>query len=95
MTCETKEELCNDIDYRRALDCIKDLPRYYLGEEVDTIHGRGILVDISMPSNGLYISPEKTECVVWYSTQKSTTFVQAVFSIGDINKIPKEVHDES
>ena len=89
MPDKTFDEYDHEEDYKKAVQSLKDLPRYYIGEEVSTEYGNGILVSISMPSNGLYLSPKQTKCVVWYSTQKSTRFVQVELSINDIHKITK------
>lgn len=43
-----------------------ELPKLFLGQEVRTENGRGIIVKLKMPMNGLYISPEETIVVVWY-----------------------------
>jgi len=52
----------------QCLDMIvaSELPKLYLGQEVRTENGRGIIVRLTMPLNGLYISPEGTIVVVWY-----------------------------
>ena len=36
--------------------------------KVNTPYGEGILVSVKTDFNGLYISYERTECVVWYGT---------------------------
>ena len=58
-------------DYQKALDRIKTIPRICLGQEVDTPVGRGIVVSMQMDFNGLYLSPEMSEAVVWFSTVES------------------------
>jgi len=58
-------------DYEKALDRIKDFPKIYLGQEVDTPVGRGIMVSFHMDYNGLYLSPERSIAVVWFSTSES------------------------
>ena len=40
-----------------------------LGKLVKTPDGKGILISVETPSNGLYIVPSGIKCVVWYSTQ--------------------------
>ena len=43
----------------------------YLGKEIRTVDGTGILIGISVPSNGLYCSPERATYTVWYGTENS------------------------
>ena len=45
------------------------MPRFYLGQEVQTKDGKGIIVNLKMQWNGLYIEPNTSEAVVWYSTE--------------------------
>ena len=37
--------------------------------KVNTPYGEGILVSMNTDFNGLYISYERTECVVWFGTE--------------------------
>ena len=39
--------------------------------KVNTTYGEGILVSVKTDFNGLYISYERTECVVWYGVENS------------------------
>ena len=55
-------------DYMRSLEQTTIMPRFYIGQEVKTPHGVGILVSIEMPHNGLYIEPNRAEAVVWYGS---------------------------
>ena len=61
----TKEIL--ESDYQKALAIVKDIPKFYLGQEVQTKDGKGIIVKLHMKWNGLYIQPKSSEAVVWYS----------------------------
>ena len=63
---------------------LKKLKTLYLGKKVNTKYGEGIIVEISMPVNGLYISPEKTMVVVWYPEFNRNTFVTMMFSFEDL-----------
>jgi len=56
-------------DYQKALHIASVMPRFYLGQEVQTKDGNGIIVDLKMQWNGLYIEPNTSEAVVWYSTE--------------------------
>ena len=58
-------------DYQKALSIASDMPRFYLGQEVQTKDGKGIIVDLKMQWNGLYIEPNTSEAVVWYSTESA------------------------
>ena len=72
-------------DYEKALESVKDLPKIYLGQEVDTEIGRGIVVHLEMEFNGLYIRPEVSSVVVWFSTSDSKGgWVSKSFKLSDI-----------
>ena len=58
-------------DYQKALHISSVMPRFYLGQEVQTKDGKGIIVDLKMQWNGLYIEPNTSEAVVWYSTESA------------------------
>lgn len=58
-------------DYSRGMEAVKNLPRYYLGEEVNTPEGTGIIIKLEMEANGLYLSPERSKMCVWFSTSKA------------------------
>lgn len=74
-------------DYAAALDAVKNMPKFYIGQEVSTEFGDGILVFFDMPTNGLYISPERTQCVVWYGTNKAKPFITHTFNLREIKAI--------
>jgi hypothetical protein len=75
--------------YLAALDRVNDeLPIFHLGQEVDTEYGRGIIISIAMPHNGLYLSPEQANAVVWYSTEGATQgWVNHEFRLTDLTPI--------
>jgi len=58
-------------DYKKALENVKNIPKIYLGQEVQTPFGNGIVVKLSMDFNGLYLRPEVSEAIVWFSTSDS------------------------
>lgn len=58
-------------DYQKAFHTASVMPRFYLGQEVQTKDGKGIIVDLKMQWNGLYIEPNTSEAVVWYSTESA------------------------
>ena len=72
-------------DYGKAKINVSRLPKVYLGQEINTPLGKGIVINISMPSNGLYLSPEKAELTVWFSTmQFKHGWVQYTYSYNDL-----------
>lgn len=77
-------------DYEKALERMKELPNFKLGDEVSTPIGKGIIVSLEMPSNGLYLSPERATAVVWFSTEGSTNgWVQKEFELNELYNIFK------
>lgn len=82
-------------DYQKAIEELNNLPKFNLGEEVDTEFGKGVLVKMEMDFNGLYISPHTTKVVVWYSTDKAftegTKWVSKEFRLCDIKKISNKI----
>ena len=63
-------------DYQKALHIASVMPRFYLGQEVQTKDGKGIIVDLRMQWNGLYIEPDKSEAVVCYSTESAANITE-------------------
>jgi hypothetical protein len=51
-------------DYKKAIEIVKNIPKFYLGQEVLTKFGKGIIIELNMPANGLYITPEQASFVV-------------------------------
>ena len=76
-------------DYQKALHIAVVMPRFYLGQEVETKDGKGIIVKLEMEFNGLYISPERSRAIVWFSTEKAvldgTKWVNASYSLSELN----------
>lgn len=73
-------------DYTKNLKRVSDYPKFYLGQEVDTPNGKGIIINLSTPSNGLYISPERSTAIVWYGVDPfKTPMVQEEYSLRDLN----------
>jgi len=72
-------------DYEIAKRCVSILPGISLGQEINTPIGKGIVIKLSMPSNGLYLSPEQAEVVVWYSTMGSKSgWVQSSYNYPEL-----------
>jgi len=78
-------------DYEAALKLVSSLPKFHLGQEVETKDGIGIIVSLNMFHNGLYISPESSSAVVWYSTEKAflegTRWVNAVYLLSELKAV--------
>lgn len=72
-------------DYSKAIEQTKLMPRFYLGQEVETPIGKGIIVHIQMEWNGLYIQPERSGAVIWFSTSCSKNgWVSKEFKLSDL-----------
>jgi hypothetical protein len=72
----------------------KQIPQYFLGQLVTTKQGRGIIVGLEMPTNGLYISPERTTITVWYGCgNDSERWVQLTYTIAELEEEIKSVSD--
>jgi hypothetical protein len=72
--------------YEDNLRNVSEFPKYYLGEEVNTPEGKGIIVSLKMPTNGLYISPEKSEVIVWFGVSNRTKWVQKDYSLQELSE---------
>jgi len=53
-------------NYKQQLEQVTKRPLFYLGQQVKTEDGIGIIVNLEYPFNGLYISFERGTCVVWF-----------------------------
>ncbi|MCK9446963.1 hypothetical protein M0Q50_08955 [bacterium] len=69
-----------------------NIPKYYIGQEINTIYGKGIIVKLDMPFNGLYIEPERTTVTVWFGTENAgndgisgSRWVSRAFDIDDVD----------
>lgn len=77
-------------DYNVAKDSLKDFPKYYLGQEVQTPLGKGIIIELFMRANGLHVLPNDCGCIVWFGTEEAFSragFVQKKFDLSDIDTI--------
>lgn len=73
--------------FENNLEKVKTMPQYYLGQQVTTKEGRGIIVKLEMPTNGLYIEPERTQITVWYGCgNDSEHWAQLTYSIIDLQE---------
>ena len=64
-------------------------------QEVNTQDGRGILVNIETPYNGLYVEYDRAKAIVWYGTDKSvynsTRWISRECSLRDLEEWNKEL----
>ncbi|MCB9257587.1 MAG: hypothetical protein H6579_10685, partial [Chitinophagales bacterium] len=73
-------------DYEKALHIASVMPRFFLGQEVETKDGKGIIVKLEMEWNGLYLSPERSRAVVWFSTANTQNrWVIAGYRLSELN----------
>jgi hypothetical protein len=71
------------------------MPRFHLGQEVETPIGKGIIVKLSMPHNGLYISSNISFATIWFSTSESKSgWVNKEFSLSEIKASLKDQRKE-
>lgn len=72
-------------DYKKGLDSVKNIQKIYLGQEVETSFGKGIVVRMEMDFNGLYIRPECSKVVVWFScTDSKGGWVSHSFKLSEV-----------
>ena len=60
-------------EYKKSLFICGNVPRFFLGQEVKTKLGNGIIVGLKMHWNGLYIEPERMIAQVWFGTSNNCT----------------------
>ena len=82
-------------DYEKSLENCKTIPKFYLGEEVETPIGYGIIVNLILQHNGLFIDSGYPIVVVWFSVADSKDgFVNRSFNISEITKRQDLIRDE-
>lgn len=74
-------------DYDVAIENAIKIPKFYLGQEVETPYGIGVIVDMKMDYNGLYISPENASVVVWYSCDSRNGKISWQYKLSEISSI--------
>ena len=84
----------SDKPQKSQLNILAVMPRFFIGQEVKTEHGIGIIVAIEMPHNGLYLQPERAEAVVWYSTERafeeSIKWVSFTYKLSELSAVENE-----
>lgn len=64
------------------------MPRFYLGQEVITKDGKGLIVKLEMEWTGLYISPERSKAVVWFSTDNTQSqWINRQYKLSELNMV--------
>ena len=70
-----------------------------LYQEVNTKDGRGLLISVETPFNGLYVEYDRAKAVVWYSTEKAVydssgyggKWISREYSFKDLEEWNKEL----
>ncbi len=64
-------------------------------QEVNTEDGRGILVNIETPFNGLYIEFDRSKAIVWYGTDNAVyngcKWISREYSLKDLEDWNKDL----
>ena len=64
-------------------------------QEVNTEDGRGLLVSIDTPHNGLYVEFDRAKATVWYGTDKSVyngaRWISKQYSLKDLEEWNKDL----
>ena len=65
-------ESINDYEKSKSrISEVETLHHFYLGQEVKTKEGTGIIVSLTLDYNGLHVVAESGMATVWYSTESS------------------------
>lgn len=64
-------------------------------QEVNTEDGRGILVSVNTPFDGIYVDFDRARATVWYGTDKSVyngcRWISREYSLSDLEKWNSEL----
>lgn len=90
MEGEWAEPLFENIDYQVALEHANKVPLFYIGQEVKTPIGIGIIVMLQIPYNGLHIMTDKATAVVWFGVETAKGgFSSKSFNLSEIDHTDK------
>jgi hypothetical protein len=64
-------------------------------QEVNTEDGRGILVSIETPHNGLYVEFDRSRATVWYGIYNGARWISREYSLKDLEEWNKELKLDS
>lgn len=85
-------------DYEKMIDQLSGFPKFSLGQEVKTPDGTGIIVSLQMPANGLYLTWEVSEAVVWYSTEgakdRGNGWVSKSYRLHELSQYPEQIFNQ-
>ena len=77
---------------QHVLDRIALITPHILSE-IETPHGRGTLLGVNIPFNGLYFEPHKAEWQVWYSTENAQSgFVSFTYTTEQLLRVWEKGH---
>ena len=68
----------------------KKTTKFYLGEEVLTNDNlKGIIVKLKMDYNGLYLTPERSQAVVWFggTNRLKSKWINKMYNLDELVKI--------
>jgi hypothetical protein len=79
-------------DYESALERVSSLPKFYLGQEVETKDGRGIIVSLQMRYDKYDVDTDFSSATVWFSTEKAKEhgrWVNALYLLEHLKPVDK------
>jgi hypothetical protein len=88
LTQISEKKSAYEIAKQRCKECIPQ--HFYLGQEVLTPDGKGLVVKlfINHPTNGLYIRPELSMALVWYSCEGAANgWSQREYSLDELKEV--------
>lgn len=77
-----------ETDYnKKIIERLKLMPKFFLGQEVTTPDGEGVIVELKTEWNGLYIQEERATATVWYSTDEAQNgWVSRSYKLSEISE---------
>lgn len=79
-------------DYEAALENVSTLPKFYLGQEVETKDGRGIIVSLQMRYDKYDVDTDFSSATVWFSLEKAVAngrWVNATYLLEHLKPVDK------
>lgn len=78
--------MSTETNYEKSLNISRDIPRFYIGQEVQTKNGKGIIVKIEMEWNSFQISPEKIKAQIWFGEgSKRAKWISDSYNLEDLS----------
>lgn len=73
---------------KKIIERMDLMPKFQLGQLVKTPDGEGIIVELKMVWNGLYISEETAKATIWYSTDEAQKgWVSNTYSLNELSVV--------